>query len=133
MDASACLPATFAALAEAGAELVVVDGGSSDDTAAVARAAGARVVVAPRGRASSLPPGPRRRLATGCCSCMRTPARSPAGRPWCAASSPPPAALAAPAISASPSMIRRPRPAGWNAPSPGAAGCWRCPMAIRGC
>ncbi|MBC4014337.1 TIGR04283 family arsenosugar biosynthesis glycosyltransferase [Siccirubricoccus deserti] len=57
LDASACLPATFAALAEAGAELVVVDGGSSDDTAAVARAAGARVVVAPRGRGIQLAAG----------------------------------------------------------------------------
>jgi rSAM/selenodomain-associated transferase 2 len=57
LDASAYLPATFAALAEAGAELVVVDGGSSDGTAAVAHAAGARVVVAPRGRGIQLAAG----------------------------------------------------------------------------
>jgi rSAM/selenodomain-associated transferase 2 len=57
LDASAYLPATFAALVEAGAELVVVDGGSSDGTAAVARAAGARVVVAPRGRGIQLAAG----------------------------------------------------------------------------
>jgi rSAM/selenodomain-associated transferase 2 len=57
MNAAACLPATFAALATAGAELVVVDGGSADGTAAIARADGARVVTAPRGRGSQLAAG----------------------------------------------------------------------------
>ena len=40
-----------------GAEIVVVDGGSSDGTLAVARAAGATVVVAPRGRGTQLAAG----------------------------------------------------------------------------
>jgi rSAM/selenodomain-associated transferase 2 len=44
--------------ATAGAmEVIVVDGGSTDATVAVARAAGARVVVAPRGRAAQLESG----------------------------------------------------------------------------
>src|SRR5205807_2351474 len=38
-------------------EVIVADGGSSDETAAHARAAGARVVVAPRGRGSQLAAG----------------------------------------------------------------------------
>ena len=41
-------------------EVIVVDGGSSDDTAAAAQAAGARVVAAPRGRASQMNAGARR-------------------------------------------------------------------------
>jgi glycosyltransferase involved in cell wall biosynthesis len=45
-DAAAVLPATLRALA--GADVVVVDNASRDDTAAVARAHGARVVVEPR-------------------------------------------------------------------------------------
>lgn len=39
------------------AEVLVVDGGSSDETCAVAAAAGARVLVAPRGRASQMNAG----------------------------------------------------------------------------
>jgi rSAM/selenodomain-associated transferase 2 len=49
LNAAPLLPATIAAV-EAAAEVVVVDGGSSDATPAVARAAGARVLEAPRGR-----------------------------------------------------------------------------------
>jgi rSAM/selenodomain-associated transferase 2 len=48
--ASAALP---------GVEVVVVDGGSTDDTVARASAAGARVVAAPRGRAAQLEAGSR--------------------------------------------------------------------------
>jgi rSAM/selenodomain-associated transferase 2 len=64
LDAADELPATLAALtraAGAGAlpigEIVVVDGGSADDTARVAEAAGARVIAAPRGRGSQLAAG----------------------------------------------------------------------------
>ena len=52
------LPATLAALAaEAAAEIVVVDGGSDDDSVAVARGAGARVIFAARGRGAQLAAG----------------------------------------------------------------------------
>jgi rSAM/selenodomain-associated transferase 2 len=39
------------------AEVIVADGGSSDDTVQIARAAGARVVAAPRGRGTQLAAG----------------------------------------------------------------------------
>jgi rSAM/selenodomain-associated transferase 2 len=51
------LPAALAALRLMGAELIVADGGSTDDTARVARRAGAVVVDAPRGRGSQLRAG----------------------------------------------------------------------------
>lgn len=60
LDAEASLPATLAALAEAGAllrEIIVADGDSRDRTVAIAEAAGARVVVAPRGRGAQLAAG----------------------------------------------------------------------------
>lgn len=44
-------------LRERGAHVVVVDGGSTDDTAAVARAAGVEVRTAPRGRAAQMNAG----------------------------------------------------------------------------
>lgn len=60
-------PRIAAAIASAGAplvgEIIVVDGGSSDDTAARARAAGAIVLDAPRGRARQMNAGAAR--ATG--------------------------------------------------------------------
>jgi len=56
LDAAGELPATLAALAGAAPirEIVVADGGSQDDTVALAREAGARVVEAPRGRGTQL-------------------------------------------------------------------------------
>lgn len=58
LNAAPTLAATLAACAEAeGAELVVADGGSEDGTPALARAAGARVVEAPRGRGVQLAAG----------------------------------------------------------------------------
>jgi rSAM/selenodomain-associated transferase 2 len=59
LDAAAVLPATLAALAGNAAvrEVVVADGGSADDTVAIARAAGARIVAAPRGRGPQLAAG----------------------------------------------------------------------------
>jgi rSAM/selenodomain-associated transferase 2 len=57
LDAAATLPATLAAVGGLGAEIVVADGGSADDTVALAEAAGARVVRAPRGRGSQLASG----------------------------------------------------------------------------
>jgi rSAM/selenodomain-associated transferase 2 len=58
LDAAARLGATLAACAEwRGAEVVVVDGGSRDGTPDLARAAGARLVEAPRGRGTQLAAG----------------------------------------------------------------------------
>jgi len=58
LDAALRLGATLDALRPGGvADLVVVDGGSRDATVAVARAHGARVVTAPRGRGSQLAAG----------------------------------------------------------------------------
>lgn len=57
LDAAAGLPATLAAVAGQVAEVVVADGGSTDGTQALAAAAGARVVQAPRGRGSQLAAG----------------------------------------------------------------------------
>lgn len=59
LDAAADLTPTLAALAPelSGDEIVVADGGSRDDTAAIAAAAGARVIQAPRGRGAQLRAG----------------------------------------------------------------------------
>jgi rSAM/selenodomain-associated transferase 2 len=58
LDAAASLPAVLAALEEGRAGLVrdvtVVDGGSGDDSVALARAWGARAIVAARGRGPQL-------------------------------------------------------------------------------
>ncbi len=55
--AAAMLPATLAALGGVPAEVLVVDSGSPDDTAAVAEAAGARVLQAARGRGPQIAAG----------------------------------------------------------------------------
>jgi rSAM/selenodomain-associated transferase 2 len=55
LDAAVHLPRTLAALD--GEKVVVVDGSSRDSTVAVARAHGARVISAPRGRGSQLAAG----------------------------------------------------------------------------
>lgn len=59
LNAAASLPATLAALGEwgGGLDVVAVDGGSTDGTADVATAGGARVVAAPRGRGPQLAAG----------------------------------------------------------------------------
>ncbi|WP_431267850.1 TIGR04283 family arsenosugar biosynthesis glycosyltransferase [Dankookia sp. P2] len=59
LNAARSLGAALAACAEAGpgAERVVADGGSTDGTPDLARAAGARVVAAPRGRGPQLAAG----------------------------------------------------------------------------
>lgn len=56
LNAAAHLPPTLGAIVAA-AEVVIADGGSTDDTSAVASALGARVVAAPRGRGSQLAAG----------------------------------------------------------------------------
>lgn len=57
LNAAASLPACLAALAVAGWPVVVVDGGSTDGTAAVAAGLGARVIPAPRGRGRQIAAG----------------------------------------------------------------------------
>ena len=54
LNAAAGLPATLAALRGQVTEIIIADGGSSDGTAALAQAAGARVISAPRGRGPQL-------------------------------------------------------------------------------
>jgi len=56
-DESAAIAATLRAAADPRAELVVVDGESTDDTAALAEAGGARVIAAQPGRATQLAVG----------------------------------------------------------------------------
>ena len=59
LDAAGELPATLAALGGARLirEIIVADGGSADDTVGVAHAAGARTLVAARGRGTQLAAG----------------------------------------------------------------------------
>lgn len=57
LNAAAALPATVAALGPPATEVVVVDGGSADATTEIARALGARIVAAPRGRGPQLAAG----------------------------------------------------------------------------
>lgn len=60
LDAAAELPATLAALraeSPAGLEILVVDGGSADETAALAEAAGCRLLRTPPGRGPQLAAG----------------------------------------------------------------------------
>jgi rSAM/selenodomain-associated transferase 2 len=59
LDAGRELSATLAVLAGAAPlrEIIIADGGSQDDTVAIARTAGARVVAAPRGRGTQLVAG----------------------------------------------------------------------------
>src|SRR5689334_2656659 len=65
LDAAGELPETLAALAGSASirEIIITDGGSRDETVAIARAAGARVVVGPRGRGVQLIAGAA--VATG--------------------------------------------------------------------
>jgi rSAM/selenodomain-associated transferase 2 len=57
LNAAQTLPATLASLGGAPAEVLVVDGGSVDDTVAVAAGLGAQVLMAPRGRGAQLAAG----------------------------------------------------------------------------
>jgi len=61
LDAAADIGRALAAVASPGlvGETIVADGGSSDDTAEIARAAGARVIAAERGRGPQLAAGAR--------------------------------------------------------------------------
>jgi rSAM/selenodomain-associated transferase 2 len=54
LNAAASLGLTLEACAEAGAPILVVDGGSADATTSIARACGAAVIAAPRGRGLQL-------------------------------------------------------------------------------
>jgi rSAM/selenodomain-associated transferase 2 len=57
LDAAGGLPESIAALGGAAAEILVVDGGSTDGTRATAERLGARVLTAPRGRGVQLAAG----------------------------------------------------------------------------
>lgn len=63
LNAAKTLPATLASLGGAPAQVLVVDGGSTDETVAVAERLGALVLAAPRGRGAQ--------LATGCAAATR--------------------------------------------------------------
>ena len=57
LNASQTLPGTLAALSGVDGEIIVVDGGSTDASANMARDRGAQVIVAPRGRGPQLSAG----------------------------------------------------------------------------
>lgn len=57
LNAARCLPATLTALGGIPREILVVDGGSADDTVVLARRFGCRVVIAARGRGNQLAAG----------------------------------------------------------------------------
>ena len=57
LNAAQTLPATLAAVRGHAAEIIVVDGGSSDDTIGIARIAGAEVLASERGRGPQLRAG----------------------------------------------------------------------------
>ncbi len=57
LNASTGLGATLAALGDAPSEILLVDGGSTDATVAIAEQAGARVIASPRGRGVQLAAG----------------------------------------------------------------------------
>ncbi|NKC32526.1 TIGR04283 family arsenosugar biosynthesis glycosyltransferase [Falsiroseomonas selenitidurans] len=57
LNAAASLPATLAALGGVPGEIILVDGGSTDGTPALALADGARVLTAPRGRGGQIAAG----------------------------------------------------------------------------
>ena len=57
LNAAGTLAGSLEVLGRAAAEVIVVDGGSADGTAAVAEASGARVVTAPRGRGVQIAAG----------------------------------------------------------------------------
>lgn len=57
LNGAAVLPHSLGPLVAAVAEAVVVDGGSADDTVAVAEGLGARVIAAPRGRGVQMSSG----------------------------------------------------------------------------
>ena len=87
LDAASSLPATLAAVEAARGsgllrEIVVADGGSADATVAIAEAAGARVLRAPRGRGQQLAAGAS--AATGEWLCFLHADTRPEAR-WCGA------------------------------------------------
>ena len=57
LDTADCLAQTLESLAPAGAEVIVVDGGSRDGTPILAESRGARVVASPPGRGAQLAAG----------------------------------------------------------------------------
>ena len=63
LNAARSLPDVLAALSDWPAEIIVVDGGSEDDTVATAEAAGATVLSAPRGRGPQMAAGAERALS----------------------------------------------------------------------
>ena len=54
LNESACVASAVRSATSEGAEVILVDGGSTDDTAARAEAAGARVLICPAGRAGQM-------------------------------------------------------------------------------
>ena len=124
LDAADELPATLAALAECDLvrEIIVADGGSRDATTAVARAAGARVLLAPRGRGPQLAAGAAAAAAGGWLLFLHADCRPEPG--WAAAAA---AFIAAPGATARAGYFRF----ALDDPSPAARRlerivAWRC-------
>jgi cellulose synthase/poly-beta-1,6-N-acetylglucosamine synthase-like glycosyltransferase len=108
LNAAAILPGTLAALGTT-PEIIVVDGGSTDDTVAIAAASGVCVLSAARGRGTQLP------------ACRRIGAQPRNLQP------------PKPATSVSALTAKTPAPDGSSGWSPGAIARSACPMETRAC